>query len=407
MPSQQKAEVFPKTTQALTAFIERVVNERLEETTTKLSEADTVSESLKKQLEEANLRVAELSAKLESLTGKVTVHDQASERREADQREKNVIIRGVPEDPNETIESTVTSILKHGECSFGWTEVVKAHRMGRRRRPATEERGGEAGQPARPRNIRLELHSRAQRTEIFRAKRKITEDGRFKAVQLSTDCNSKEMLQEKTVQQLHALAKKDPGVTSSYMRGKSIQINGILYKPHQFAEIKPDTISPEKAATREYSWGTAFQGHNAPMSNFYPSKIKNVDGTKTYCSAEQYYTAVMAKHHGLKDVADQVEKTENPYHVKAIARSIVRSGEWNAKCDSVLADIVKRKFDQNPELKLKLMSYPGASLIECTKCPKWGSGYYLEESHKGETALPGHKNRMGAILVKLRAEYRK
>lgn len=384
------------------------LNGKLEVTTSKLNETESIGDDLRKQLGEANQRVSELTMKLEKLNGKVMVHDKASERRDADQRERNVIIRGVPEDASEKIESTVSEILKTGQCSFGWTEVVKAHRMGRRRKPTTTpDATGEATRPERPRNIRLELHSRAQRTEIFRAKQKITGEGRFKSVQLSTDCNSQELLQEKTVQQLHGLAKKDPKVTTSYMRGRNIQIDGVLYRPHQFDKIKPASINPERAATREFSWGTAFQGHNAPMSNFHPAPIRNIDDTKTYVSAEQYYTALMAKHHGLKDLQEQIEKSENPYHVKAMARSITRDAEWNAKCDAVLAGIVRRKFDQNQNLKDKLMAYKGDRFIECTKCPKWGSGYFLEDAHKGETNLQGYKNRMGAILKNLREEYRR
>ena len=67
---------------------------------------------------------------------------------------------------------------------------------------------------------------------------------------------------------------------------------------------------------------------------------------------------------------------------------------------------MKAKFEQNPHLKEKLMSYKGDEFRECTKCPFWGSGRYLEQASEGKIELPGYKNRMGGIIKKIRDSYK-
>ena len=220
----------------------------------------------------------------------------------------------------------------------------------------------------------------------------MVETAKYGKVNLSTDHTSLEMMAEKTVQQLHNLARRHPQVKSSYMRGTRIEINGKIYGPGEFNKITPEGINPENAATRKHHWVTSFQGHNAPFSNFFACKITSKNGKTTYNSAEQYYCSEMAWHHKEVHLQQLIEQSENPYYTKAIAKGINRSKEWNQKSAQVMEMVMHEKFMQNTELKRKLMDCKGKEFRECTKCPRWGSGRYLENAHLGEQELQGYGN---------------
>jgi len=65
---------------------------------------------------------------------------------------------------------------------------------------------------------------------------------------------------------------------------------------------------------------------------------------------------------------------------------------------------VKAKFEQNPKLKTKLLAYKGKEFRECTMCPNWGAGIYLENTRSGDKIGAGYRNKMGNILMKVRDE---
>lgn len=59
----------------------------------------------------------------------------------------------------------------------------------------------------------------------------------------------------------------------------------------------------------------------------------------------------MASEHGLTNRAKQIKNNDNPYYLKALTKSIVRSDKWNKKSEKVLTGIVKAKFQPNQDLR--------------------------------------------------------
>ena len=104
---------------------------------------------------------------------------------------------------------------------------------------------------------------------------------------MRSDSTSEDMLIKRTVQQMYSLAKNHPDVKQDRMRAKNIEINNKIYTPENFNNIAVEAINPLSASTREFSWGTSFQGHDAPLSNFCKCDVKSKAGTKTYTSAER------------------------------------------------------------------------------------------------------------------------
>lgn len=223
---------------------------------------------------------------------------------------------------------------------------------------------------------------------------------KFNKVRYTPDYSTEQMLQAKTVQQMHTLARSTEGVESQ-MRGTQIKVNGKLYKPAEFKNIKPKEISPYLASTKKFAWGTAFQGHNAPLSNFYPCNIKGKnEDDELYSSVEQYYCILMARDHGNLNLAKLMKHTSNPFHLKAMSGQVIKSKRWMDKAEQVLEDIVLAKFTQNPDLRPDLLGCKGI-FAECTKCPTWGCGRYMQDAHLAQNPLPTHKNIMGKILKKV------
>ena len=104
---------------------------------------------------------------------------------------------------------------------------------------------------------------------------------------------------------------KNEKIKSIKMKVCNIEVNGKIYKPNKFDKIEIAEITPEKAATREHTWGVSFQGHNSPFSNLYKCEITGKDGKK-YTSAEQYFSSIMAKYHEKHDIMRMIDNTENP-----------------------------------------------------------------------------------------------
>lgn len=374
---------------------------------------------LEKKCSEYEIEIAKLKEELATL--KATNSDdknqiennKSANEEQVDSKKHNIIVHGVPENDSENMQTTVTDILKKAECSYGWKVVTKAYRLGKKSIKKTTESACNADTDAqnsikkpesRPRGIKIHLQNENQRKELFKSKRTLTSEKKYKDITMRPDRTEDEMLEERTVQQMYVLAKTIQDVKEVRMRGRSIEINGTYYKPEDFDQIKVKDISPEQAATRYHKWGTSFQGHNAPYSNFYKCNIKGKDG-KNYLSAEQYYCSIMAKFHNEMDIMRQIDNTSNPYTIKAIAKKIWRSPEWCKDNERVLEDIVRAKFTQNKDLKEKLMSTSTSVFRECTRCPYWGSGRFLKDAEAGENEIPGYKNKMGIILQKVKESF--
>lgn len=256
---------------------------------------------------------------------------------------------------------------------------------------------------SRPRSIRIQLEKEAQKEELFQKKKTLQSKENYSKVTMRPVRSEAEMLNEKTVQQMYTLAmeSKTEKIKSIRMKGCNIEVNGKIYKPDEFNKMEVTEITPEKAATREHTWGVSFQGHNSPFSNLYKCEITGKDG-KRYTSAEQYYCSIMAKYHEKHDIMRMIDNTENPYTIKAMAKKIWRTQEWCKINEKVLEDIVRAKFTQNESLNEKLINAPGSAFRECTKCPYWGSGRYLDNASEGETVKQGYRNKMGNILQKIK-----
>ena len=106
------------------------------------------------------------------------------------------------------------------------------------------------------------------------------------------------------------------------------------------------------------------------MSNFSPCSITLADPT---CSClEQAYFFLMAK------VAQLILNTELPREIKRIGSSPIATMEWRNKAPQVMYDLLKLKYQQNPNFKEKLVATRTKKLFESTQSKFWGCGLTIQ-----------------------------
>ena len=130
-----------------------------------------------------------------------------------------------------------------------------------------------------------------------------------------------------------------------------------------------------------------FRGEYFFLSNFYPVEV-------TY---EGYsYKNNEAAFQAQKDLSRREEFINlNPMMSKIKGKKVKLRDDWNEAKVSIMEEIVRCKFDQNPDIKEKLINTKGKTLIEGNK---WNDTFWGMCNGKGENIL-------GKILMNLREEY--
>lgn len=151
-----------------------------------------------------------------------------------------------------------------------------------------------------------------------------------------------------------------------------------------------DASAPARAA-RVQTPITEFQGEHRFLSNFWPAPTE-FEGIR-YPTSEHAYQA--AKTPDLNE-RRRIAALATPSQAKAAGRAAVHRADWEQVKFDVMERCVRDKFTRNPDLRAKLLATGGAELIEGNS---WGDRVWGVYRGEGE-------NRMGKILMKVRAELR-
>lgn len=136
----------------------------------------------------------------------------------------------------------------------------------------------------------------------------------------------------------------------------------------------------------------SFRGENRWLSNFEmtPSVYEGI----TYPSSEHSYqaakTLILEERLMLKDLL-------TPGKVKRAGQKITMRPDWDQIKIQVMEEVIRSKFDLNPELKKKLIDT---------------RDYYLEEGNEYNDTFWGvckgvGENHLGKVLMKIRDDYLK
>ena len=132
------------------------------------------------------------------------------------------------------------------------------------------------------------------------------------------------------------------------------------------------------------------------LSNFYSAPIEW--GWYTYPTSEHAFQAAKAT---IPEDAKYVRDAPTPGEAKKRGRKIEMRANWDNIRVTVMADILRAKFAQHPDLKARLLATGDAQLVEGTYWHDqfWGICNCSKHGGKGE-------NQLGKALMRLRQELR-
>ena len=139
-----------------------------------------------------------------------------------------------------------------------------------------------------------------------------------------------------------------------------------------------------------------FDGEYAFLSNFYPSKITDVNDI-TYPTVEHYFQAMKT----LRiEEREKIAAAPTPGQAKHMGRKVALRSDWEQIKIRVMGIALRQKFSHYPELKAKLLATGEEELIEGNfwHDNTWGNCYCERcQNIKG-------KNELGKLLMTIRKE---
>ena len=141
----------------------------------------------------------------------------------------------------------------------------------------------------------------------------------------------------------------------------------------------------------------SFTGKYYFLSNFYESPLPTEGGEVIYPTVEHYFQA--QKTYDLK-ARERIRLAQTPGEAKRIGRHVKLRPDWNNIKDSVMHYGLIKKFNNNPDLREKLLNTGDARLEEGNNWHDntWGNCYCPKcENIVGE-------NRLGKLLMEIRED---
>lgn len=140
------------------------------------------------------------------------------------------------------------------------------------------------------------------------------------------------------------------------------------------------------SSSDEYAW----------LSNFWPAEI-TMNG-KTYPTVEHYFQWQKARDAHDNAAAEAIRTASTPAKAKAMGRKVkgLDVESWDIGRVATMYMALLAKFEQNPDLREKLLETGNAELVEASP-----SDYYWGIGRKRTG-----KNMLGELLMGLRAKLR-
>lgn len=143
---------------------------------------------------------------------------------------------------------------------------------------------------------------------------------------------------------------------------------------------------------------------NGYLSNWYLSDF-SVDGI-LYSSMEQYMMYQKALLFQDMEIAEQILSTSNVGKIKALGRSVKNYEDiiWNGMRQIIVYQGLLQKFQQNSELKEKLLATQEHLLAECAVQDKiWGIGLSMKDERRLHLDKWQGQNLLGFSLMRVRS----
>lgn len=145
----------------------------------------------------------------------------------------------------------------------------------------------------------------------------------------------------------------------------------------------------------------------AYMSNFYKTNFTDIHGTLFSCS-EQYFMYHKCKTFDPSNdiLLEKILNETSPTKIKQYGRQVQNYNEiiWKEKRYNIMLEALRLKFNQNENIKQKLLETNQKKLYEASKNDRiWGIGYYDKDAVHTDKYRFG-ENLLGNALMEIRSE---
>jgi len=147
---------------------------------------------------------------------------------------------------------------------------------------------------------------------------------------------------------------------------------------------------------------------NGCFSNWY--KAEFTYARRRFSSVEQYmmyHKALMFREY---DLAKRIMNTEDTAKIKRLGRSKMEHFDadlWDRTSKQIVKRGVRAKFEQNEELRRKLLQTGFSAIAECSRNDKkWGIGVAITDEKRYDISKWRGQNLLGQILMEVRDELR-
>lgn len=306
-------------------------------------------------------------------------------------KNSNIVIEGIPENPNENCRVVAAEILKAIEKKSGAEDIISAYRIGH-----------SSEHSKRPRSMVVKLTDPLIKLIIMENKWRLTKLDNYANIFLNDDLPPDIKKERRTLREIarFAIQQGYKGVKAS---GSKLLIEGRAYR-YESIHLLPRALQLCNVKTRLVGDGLGFQGEPSFLSNFYPATLRMEQ--YSFSSAEQAYQFFKCRTCKRDDRATKILDMSKPREIKIAGDDITSTAVWEQHKEGFMRSICFSKFSQNPELMRKLIDTGDIPLYECTNNRWWGCGYHLDSPEWATTKSPG-LNKMGTILMEVRKSLKK
>jgi ribA/ribD-fused uncharacterized protein len=210
---------------------------------------------------------------------------------------------------------------------------------------------------------------------------------------------------------LHAIRKSNESAQESDKIDVALVVDKLFVDGRMFSTQNIHQIlspfKPEEIATRDIDGTIYFFTAASPYSNHHKCSFQ-VLGVNYNCM-EQFMFATKAKEAQDRNSYDKIMCSTDPVEQKKLGADIVgiEDRDWQSKAFDLMKSGMYAKFYQNSYLKSRLLSTENkwlseSNLYDCW----WGNGMDLSDPELGKKK-PRGQNRLGELLVFIRAELKK
>ena len=346
----------------------------------------------KTKLEMDELRIEKWCKKLQSKS--TTVQSQANNM-ETYSRRDNIIIYGIKEPTNESsvlCEKTVKQLFVD-QLNFTREEAaavsfVRCHRLYDRR--------------ATRKPIIVRFQNYCDREKVWSHKSAITD----KFVRLGEDFPKQIAYNRRKHVPVFVKARNTMDKKLVTLKADNLIINGKRYTVDTLDQLTVELdMRPfcERSNDRILVVGGIFSNFH-PLSNYYHADF--VFRNQKYSNIEQAFQHVKAVLFGDHAAAAEILSSDDPSAAKRMSFSIKGFKEkvWNSKRHDLMLQLVKAKFEQNPELAAELRATRKKILAESGKHNYFANGLSITNRNILEMKEWTAQSKLGEILMTVRRE---